>query len=127
MIVASYGLRSYHAITEQVDQNFIGRTSLTYIATKVRQASVSNIEVPAPNMLVLIEEFGGIEHATSIFVIDGQLIETFGRHEPNAPVFTTTLTNINSFEAEFIADDLIKITLEDNFGRLYSIVAHVNK
>jgi len=127
MIVASYGLRSYHAITEQVDQNFIGRTSLTYIAAKIRQASASNIEIPAPDTLVLIEEFGGIEHATSIFVSDGQLIETFGRHEPNAPVFTTTLSDINSFEAEFIADDLIKITLEDSCGRLYSIVAHVNK
>jgi len=121
-MVASYGLRSYHAISVQAERNFVGRTTLSYIATNIRQARISNVEIPTPDTIVITEEIDGSLFATRIFKREGMLIGSFGRHQPGAAAFETELAAVNSFEAAFIADDLLEITLGDNDGRTYSIV-----
>ncbi len=76
---ASFGIRSYNTVYEGSERNFIGRTGLTYIATKLRQTDIISASAAAPHELLLTEEIDGQRYTTRIFIKDGALIEAFGR------------------------------------------------
>ena len=126
LIVASYGLSSYHVIREQTEQNFVGRTGLSYIATKIRQTRIVEVQLPESSTLILTEEIGGQLFATKIHYNDGMLTESFGRHEPGAATFDTAISAVSSFTAIFLTDDLIELSLVDSDGRIYSMTVYVH-
>ena len=127
MITTAYGLNSYHAIQRKTEQNFVGRTGLTYITGKLRQTEVTDITIPDPHTLVLVEEIDGQAYATSMYYEDGALLEAFGSHDPGTAAFRTRVTAANSFAVRFVAGDLIEIILGDSEGNLYTTVAYIPK
>jgi len=125
LIAASYGLNSYRNVYYQTENNFVGRTGLVYVATKIRHTNIAEIKLSDPDKLVLIEEIENERFAMSIYVKDGMLVESFGSDRPDAPTFDTEIAAVNEFKAVLIADDLIKIELSDSTGNKHSTVVYV--
>ena len=125
LVTAVYGLKGYQMIQSKVEMNHVGRTGLTYVAAKVRQANASEILIPDSQTLILLEEIDGNMYATSIFVEDGKLMESFGSYERDAATFKTSITSASTFTVEFVSDDLIAIALSDELDNQYETIAYI--
>lgn len=88
LMVVLIGANVYQNTVEGMDENFSARTSVTYVATKIRQndtegtAYISTLEGDIP-ALVLEQELEGGVYETWIYYCDGFLRESFVR-EGNA-------------------------------------------
>lgn len=127
LLTASYGLNIYHLIQQKAEDNFIDRTGLSYIATKLRQSEAVTIELPDPQTLILIEEIDGQNYATSISFQEGMLRESFGRYGQGTTSFATAITAARSFSVTFIAENLVEIALGNKTGSLTKMVVHVSQ
>ncbi|MCL1790180.1 MAG: DUF4860 domain-containing protein [Peptococcaceae bacterium] len=154
LVAASYGMKNYQVIVKASDKNFVGRTGLSYIATKMRQTKAAVIELPDPHTLVLIEEIEEQYYATHISLRDGMLRESFGLYESQSlsqerntsgqdwdntdqnevdfgespsttATFDTAITKAKGFSVAFITDDLIEISLEDDYGDVYKMLVYM--
>jgi hypothetical protein len=77
--VAALGVQVYRSSAAKMQANFDTRTSLIYIAEKVRQnggAGFGVREVAGQPALVIEEEYGSGTYETWIYVTDGTLFET---------------------------------------------------
>jgi hypothetical protein len=75
------GANVYRQTVKRMDQNFDGRTSLTYMVQKVRQNDGANAvrtgQVGDSPALVLTQRLGEKDYETWIFVFEGYLREAF--------------------------------------------------
>ena len=55
------------------------------------------------------------------------LTESFGRYEPDAATFNTKITSASAFLVEYIADDLIAVTINDDDGNRYETIAYISQ
>lgn len=88
LMVVLIGANVYKSTVEQMDENFGGRTSLTYVATKIRQNDLAGgirvTELGGVPALVLDQTVEGAVYQTWIYHYDGALREVFVSAE-NAP------------------------------------------
>lgn len=81
LILTNLGIRVYHNVVLANDNNFELRTSLTYVATKIRQTDTEGYPKMETkdgiDVLVLGEEIDGILYETLIYHIDGGLYEIY--------------------------------------------------
>ena len=125
LLAASYGMKNYRMIEKASQSNFIGRTGLAYIATKIRQSRAVAVELPDSHTLTLIEMIDDQEYATSIYFKEGMLVESFGRYTPEAATFDTVITATHVFVVASIAENLVEITLGDDTGAMYKMTVQV--
>ena len=81
LILMKVGVHVYKNIVESNGENFRLRSSLSYVATKVRQHDMTDAisveEKDGIQMLVLKEQIDGVEYETRIYSYDGALRELF--------------------------------------------------
>lgn len=82
LLVASYGLNTYLAIQKETERTHTSRTGVFYIATKLRQLSACEIEIPAPDTLIIIEQQGEDRYQTRIFLEQHTLKEALRLYPP---------------------------------------------
>ncbi|MCL1851670.1 MAG: DUF4860 domain-containing protein [Peptococcaceae bacterium] len=125
LIAASYGMKAYQGIVKGAEQNFVGRTGLAYIATKIRQSEAVAVELLENHTLVLIEEIDNQRYATSISLREGMLRESFGAYGSRSAIFDTAITAAQGFSVAYITNDLIEIALEDDRGAWHKMMVYV--
>ena len=83
LLVVIYGARTYGNTVESQRENNNQRAVLSYISTNVRnhdhRGGVSVEQGPQGDMLVLKDEIGEAVYLTKIYVLDGVLMEEYGR------------------------------------------------
>ncbi len=103
LVLLSAGTKEYESIVLAANENFELRTSLSYVATKIRQydtsGSVSVENIDGTDVLVLREELGGDIYDTLIYYKDGsvcELMQAEGYGEPDLDFGFATM-EIDSF------------------------------
>lgn len=83
LLVVVYGAKTYGATVESQRANNNQRAVLSYISTNVRNhdhlGGVSVAQGPQGDMLVLKDEISEAVYLTKIYVLDGVLMEEYGR------------------------------------------------
>ncbi|MDR1292565.1 MAG: DUF4860 domain-containing protein [Clostridiales Family XIII bacterium] len=120
IFVAVLGAQVYRSSAEKMQANFDTRTSLVYIAEKVRQSTGTNFEVrdaggrPA---LVITEGYdNGQAYETWIYAYDGKLCETtITAGSRMAPGSGQAIMDMKSMDFE-VDGSLVKITSVNDAG-----------
>ena len=113
LVLLSAGMQVYQKVMLASNENFELRTSLSYVATKIRQYDASGMidvkNIDGTDVLVLSEEYDGEMYDTMIYFMDGALCELMQakEFEPELDFGFQTL-EIDSFD---IARNGNKITL----------------
>ena len=104
LVLLSAGTKEYESIVLAANENFELRTSLSYVATKIRQydtsGSVSVENINGTDVLVLREELEGDVYDTMIYYMDGsvcELMQAEGYGDPDL-AFGFASMEIDSFE-----------------------------
>lgn len=102
LALVNIGATVYQNIVKETDNNFDMRTSLSYVATKVRQCDQQNAVSVEPlsgqDALVLRETIDGDAYETWIYHYDGKLYELFTTAGAQfTPQEGTDLMEIKSF------------------------------
>lgn len=108
-------LQVYENIVIANEENFELRTSLSYVATKIRQADTVGQtfmeEKDGVNVLVLGEEIEGEIYQTYIYYMDGYLYELYGEEDMEYELdYGMEVMEIQDFSMEFLTDHLIILT-----------------
>ena len=122
LLVSSHGLNSYLNIQKSTNRNYIGRTGVSYVATKLRLSNAISVEIRNTDTLIIVEEISKEQYATTIRLQDGMLTESFGSNDPDALTVDTPIVEASGFSVYLIADNLIEFTIVDKSGRSYSQV-----
>ena len=81
LMVVMMGAEVYRKGVQDMQNNFDTRTSLSYIATKLRrgdtEGAVSTPKLNGEDALMIEENIDGIKYATWIYCYDGKLREVF--------------------------------------------------
>lgn len=126
VLVTVIGAGVYKSVTSRMQTNNISRTSLAYIAEKIRQndldSSVSAQEIDGHTALVLSADYDGTEYATYIYEDAGELKELFQKASP-APSLAAgqPIMEVSGFEAVQLKDGLYRFTIEDTEGERFSV------
>lgn len=112
------GVSSYRSINERVDNAYNARSSLSYVATKIRQNdradAISITRLDNTPVLVLSEGIDGKIYETRIYSYQNNLYEDFSESKRELTLGKgQIITPAKSFDVRFIADRLIKISLDD--------------
>ncbi|WP_148411709.1 DUF4860 domain-containing protein [Murimonas intestini] len=126
VLVTVIGAGVYKSVTSHMQINNTSRTSLAYIAEKIRQndmaSSVSAQEIEGHTALVLSEYYDGTEYATYIYEDEGQLKELFQKAS-STPALAAgqPIMEVSDFEAMQLKDRLYRFTVEDTDGGRFSV------
>lgn len=121
LVLINVGMQVYKNIVLANHDNFKLRTSLAYIATKVRQNDVEGMvsvqEANGVRMLVLSEDIGGEKYNTCIYYYDGYLCELIQKEgfEINFD-FGFQTVEVNDFQVEELTDGGIRLIVQNNAG-----------
>lgn len=119
------GANVYRNTVRRMDENYTGRTSLAYIATKVRQCDVRDgIHIGAvgngASALVLRQEIDGQEFETWIYCYDGALREVLLPADSSPdPESGQAVVEMDSFDVD-ARDGLLTVSVKDVDGNRYS-------
>ena len=120
VFVMVVGANVYKNIINQMDNNFIDRTGISYITNKVRQYdytdNVSVVEIEGKTVLELIEPHTDVDYHTLIYILDGEICELFKEVEVDLPL---------SEGIRIIAADHVDFKMEKD-GLLYILVEGAN-
>lgn len=125
LMVVLIGASVYKNTVQQMDDNFGGRTSITYVATKIRQNDTQNgvrmEEINGIPALVLDQEIDGLVYQTWIYHNDGELREVFtsADNPPQTADEGQIILEIDEFTIEH-QDSSFMITSVDPSGRTTS-------
>lgn len=127
MLLVTLGMHVYEDVVMTAEDNFELRTSLSYVATRIRQAGGSDhVEVrdmDGIRTLMLKEDIGGESFVTYIYHMDGGLYEYMASAEdewdPDAGFLTMEIDTFDitgrsssiTFEAGNAAGEYEKLTL----------------
>lgn len=121
LVLCNAGLKVYQNIVLRNNDNFSLRTSLAYVAAKVRQTdaqglSYLSVEEGTP-VLALGEEIEGSIYETLIYCKDGYLMERFkAKDDPAELDYGTEIVEAGSFAFELTGEGLLHITAENKAG-----------
>lgn len=121
LFLVNIGMQVYKNVVVANNDNFRLRTSLSYIATKVRQneteGMISVEEEDGIQMLVLGEVLDGERYNTCIYFLDGALRELI--QKDGYPVdlkYGFETVEIDKFNIEELPEGGIQLTAENNAG-----------
>lgn len=131
MALVAVGIMEYKNIAVTSLETYKLRTSLSYVATKVRQGdgegAVELRNINGTDMLLLCENVNGTSYETAIYWYDGVLREHY--HEKGAefsPKSGFEVVAVTSFVFEKSEEGLFKITASDVDGCVESMYLCVN-
>lgn len=127
LILTNAGMHSYKNIVIANNNNFQLRTSLSYVATKVRQSdhidSVSLLELEGQNALILKEEIEGEGYVTCIYYYDGYLYELFQSEGMEYDLVSgTRLMEISEFYMKETEDGMLQFTAKNKAGDMEQLL-----
>lgn len=105
LMVVLIGANVYKSTVRQMDDGFTERTSLTYVATKLRQNDTAGAvhleELAGGSALVLDQTVDGVTYQTWIYHYDGALRESFVEAgSPVEPEFGWHILDVAGFGVE---------------------------
>lgn len=123
LFLVNIGVQVYKNVVIANDENFELRTSLSYVATRIRQTDSIDMvfieERDGLTLLVLEEELDGEYYQTLIYYMDGWLYEHFmekdGLFEPGYGMETF---EIHGFEIEQLENGQLHMTAENSTGTM---------
>lgn len=127
LLIVVIGVDVYRSVVSVGDSVGGVRTSLGYVAGKVRSdAATQEVrleEVEGKQALVLTEVYDGTPYETIIFHRDGALYEVYMNAEENEfdPEFGDRLTEIEQFEFAWAGDNLLAATAIAADGRTQTL------
>ncbi len=125
-LVVTLGANVYQSTVSTMEENFSGRTALSYVAEKIRQNdsadSVSLTQIGDTPALRLLQTLDDEEYATYIYYTEGCLRELFTRMslEPSLEAGQTIL-ELDSFSVRQVQENLYQFTVTDEKGRPVSL------
>lgn len=120
LAIVSQGAQTYGTISATMEDNYDIRTSLSYVATKIRQGDVlgaiSIEETPfGVQSLVLTEQDGEDSYKTWIYFHEGAMREFYGYDDLEFQGDDgNVIVNLNSFTVSMNENNLVDITVENN-------------
>ncbi len=127
LMVVMLGADVYRKGTREMEQNFDARTSLSYLATKLRQGDrrdgVTLGELGGVPALVLSDELEGAAYNTWIYCQDGALREVLMARELSpTPDMGQPIMALESLEAEFLDSGILRVTVTEPDGRVGTLL-----
>lgn len=121
LVLINVGVRVYKNVVLANNDNFELRTSLSFLATRVRQSDVSGMvdvkEFNGSNALVLSEDFDGDFFDTVIFFEDGKVYElSMLRGYEVDPDAAFEIMELGNLKIDKPDDNTIHFTAENNGG-----------
>lgn len=118
LFLANVGIETYKNIVLANNDNFQLRTSLSYVATKVRQSDTRNRtyveEVDGANVLVLGEVVDGASYETLIYYKDGYLCELYREEGMEYDLgYGVEMFEIDDFSIEETEDGMIHVMAQN--------------
>lgn len=123
LLIVVIGADGYRRVVDTGDSVGAVRTSLGYVAGKVRSESATDgirlEEKSGVDTLVLTETYQGTPYETIIYFRDGALWEVYMNAEENDfdPEFGRMLTEIGSFDMQWTEESLLELTATGMDGR----------
>jgi hypothetical protein len=119
LLVAVMGAQVYSHAADKLQANFDTRTSLVYIAEKVRQCPGERIEVErmgGSTALVLTEQYDGVDYESWIYAHDGKMYELLiKKGDPMSPGDGQRIMDLESLDIEKDGD-LLTVTIVNAGG-----------
>lgn len=133
LVLASIGVRVYKNIVEENANNYKLRTSLSYVATKVRQMDEEGCiyieKREGVDVLVLNENIDGVQYETLLYYYEGKLYEVFhqkgGEFTLSQGGYGYEITEVNGFSMVELNNNLMRFTAVDGSGREESITLNI--
>ncbi len=133
LVLANVGVRVYKNIVVENTNNFKLRTSLSYVATKVRQADAEGMVYldrrEDTDLLVMDEDIEGALYERLIYFYKGKLYEVFhpkgGEFYLDDGAYGYEIMEIEDFHIEQQGDASIKITAENGSGETESLILNI--
>ena len=121
LLVALIGAKVYKGAVSSMNLNFERRTSLSYVATKIRQfdreGSVALGDLGGIPAIVLRQEAGGNAYVTMIYHYDGALRELSVREGlETSPEGGSVVLEVDSFRVDEPAQGLFSLEVTDKDG-----------
>ena len=124
LFVAVMGAQVYQHNAEKMQANFDTRTSILYMAEKIRQTPSGNFvkkDLAGNDALVLIEDIDGTIYESWIYVYDNTLFEVMIEQDTTlSPGNGQAIMTLNSMSIEE-KSNLLNITIENSQGRKESL------
>lgn len=130
LLVVVIGANVYRSIVNNQEANAMKRTSLAYVAEKIRQNdeedSIRMGDVEGVPALVLSDVYGGEEYNTYIYEDAGCLKELFirGSTEPSL-LAGQIITEVADFSVEQISDRLFLVSCTGADGETAGMYLHI--
>lgn len=121
LMVVIMGANVYSKGVDSMQSNFDVRTSISYIAAKLRQGDEKQ-SIHCENLgtipaLTLDKTINGTTYRTWIYSYEGALCEVFTLRElPISPSEGQRIMELNSLTPQKLSDNLFKITVEEANG-----------
>lgn len=121
LLLLNVGVRVYKNIALSNSENFKLRTSLSYVATKVRQSDESGliqyVEKEGVGVLSLMEKLEDGNYETLIYYYDGSLRELYQEEGANLPLeIGTPIVEAADFRMEIDENGCITMEVENGSG-----------
>ena len=133
LVLAYVGVQVYKNIVSENSNNFKLRTSLSYVATKVRQADVEGMVYldyrENTDIIVVEEEIEGVPYERLLYFYKGRLYEVF--HEKGGEFYLDNegygyeIMEIENFHMENLGVTGLLLTASNGSGEEESLVLHV--
>ena len=121
LVLINIGIRVYQNVVIANDNNFELRTSLSFVATKLRQTDTSDSirieELEGTRVLVMGEEIDGRQYETLIYFKEGVLYELF--KEPDTQYnldYGMEVMEIEDFSMELYDNGSLLLTARNSMG-----------
>lgn len=126
LLVVLIGAKVYKSASAAMNENFDTRTSLTYIATKIRQNDAAEAvfltELDGAPALAIEQEIDGDRYRTYIYHFDGELREIFAASESDVHAFDgQAIMDLAGLKMEDRGGNLLRFTSVDGNGREISL------
>lgn len=133
LFVVVIGANVYQTTVKQMNDNYASRTSLSYIAEKIRQndtaCDITLGQVEGLSSLILHQTYEETDLYTYIYVQDGFLKELFirGNQTPQADA-GQSIMSVSSLTMEQVDSDLFRFTStnEDNISSQLYVHVHAD-
>ncbi len=118
LLVVVIGAGVYRSTVSLQESNAVHRTSLAYVAEKIRQGDESGSiragEIEGEPALILTSVYGGESYSTYIYSYEGKLRELFAKSSSVPSLIAgQAITEVSAFEIEEAKDGLYRIAVSD--------------
>lgn len=127
LIVVLLSANSYQTTTQKADNNYMTRTSISYVTEKIRQndngGQVAVAEFDGGPALVLTQERAGNRYCTYIYEHEGTLRELFTKvGVPATRGDGLAIMDVVGFSVEAAGDHMIRVYATDKSGMESSVL-----